>query len=299
MAKLPYEIIEAMVQCFGRSFYYKDPVSSFMLSAGVNRSLVDKYRNEAKFVWARKVITELGESEEGQLIQRRLLTELCKLRDLPDSGVLDRDAGIDALRHLKKIAIQHDLIVKEDKQQEIHKDQLANAKAKLIQERSQKLNSLYRKFSEAITMSDRQQAGYSLEDLLKELFALFEIEYKKSYRTETQQIDGHFNFEAFDYLVEAKWRKDQPTEQEIGGFKQKVDMKLESTRGLFVAIQGVRSEVVRQFEGRSSNIIFMDGADLTCILEGRIDLRDALKFKIEKAAQEGIVFIPLHNKFHN
>lgn len=144
---------------------------------------------------------------------------------------------------------------------------------------------------------DRQKAGYALEDILNEMFALFEIDYKKPFRTGTQQIDGHFNFEGFDYLVEAKWRKDQPTEQEVGGFKQKVDTKFESTRGFYVSIQGIRDEVVKQFEGRNSNIIFMDGADIICILEGRVDLHEALRFKIEKAAQHGKTFVPLMEKF--
>jgi hypothetical protein len=38
----------------------------------------------------------------------------------------------------------------------------------------------------------------------------------------------------------------------------------------------------------------MNGSDVIHILEGRIDLRDGLKKKIEKAAQEGIVFAPLY-----
>jgi hypothetical protein len=122
---------------------------------------------------------------------------------------------------------------------------------------------------------------------------LFEIEYRKSFRTETQQIDGHFNFQGFDYLVEAKWRRDQPTEQELGAFKHKVDGKLESTRGLFVSIPGFRAEVVAQFNGRGPNLILMDGCDLIHILEGRIDLRDAIRKKVERAAQEGIAFTRL------
>lgn len=34
----------------------------------------------------------------------------------------------------------------------------------------------------------------------------------------------------------------------------------------------------------------MDGMDLAFILEGRIDLREALKIKIENAARSGIAF---------
>jgi hypothetical protein len=79
------------------------------------------------------------------------------------------------------------------------------------------------------------------------MFSLSEIEYRKSYRTETQQIDGHFQFQGFDYLVETKWRVDQPTVQEIGGFKCKVDHKFESTKGLFISVVGFRSEVADYF----------------------------------------------------
>jgi len=53
---------------------------------------------------------------------------------------------------------------------------------------------------------------------------------------------------------------------------------------------GFRDEVVAQFQGRGANIIFVDGEDLTHILEGRIDLPEAFRTKIEKAAQEGNVF---------
>ena len=37
----------------------------------------------------------------------------------------------------------------------------------------------------------------------------------------------------------------------------------------------------------------MTGEDLMHLLEGRIDLKEALKIKIEKAAQEGKVLIPV------
>ncbi len=88
MTQLPFEIIDAMIQCFGRSFHFKDTVETFLLSSGVNRSIAIKYRNEPKFVWARKLLSELNETEGGRIIQRRILTELCKLRNLPDRDVL-------------------------------------------------------------------------------------------------------------------------------------------------------------------------------------------------------------------
>ena len=292
MESLPYDITEAMVQCFGRSFHYKDGVASFMLSAGVDRALVARYRDEPKFKWARLVLADLSHNEEGRITQRRLLMQLCNLKNLADPDVPDRDAGLDALRALKSLALEREFVVRKAREKERDNAKLAAEREHLVQERAAKLAKIRGEFTAEITATDRQAAGLALEDLLVDLFSLFEIEYRKSYRTPTgtQEIDGQFTFEGFHYLVEAKWRKDMPTEQEIGGFKHKVDGKLESTRGLFVSVQGYRSEVVEQFNGRGSNIILIDGSHLVHVLEGRIDLREMLKFVIDRAAQEGVVY---------
>jgi restriction endonuclease Mrr len=292
MEPISYDILEDTVQCFGRAFHYKDMVSSFFLSCGVPRAMNDKYRDQAKFVWARHLLTELGETEDGRLIQRRIITELCKLRDLPDKNVLDRNAGLEALRELKRVALSQKLYVEEIQKGEKERYRLDEERKRIIQERRQKLDYLKTIFNEAVISPDRQKAGYSLEDLLHELFELFEIDYRKSYRTETQQIDGHFRFEGFDYLVEAKWRKDMPTQQEIGGFREKVNTKLESTRGIFISISGFRQEVINQFCSRGTNIILMDGSHLIHVLEGRCNLKDAIQIIIEKAAQEGLAYTP-------
>jgi hypothetical protein len=284
-----------MVQCFGKAFHYKDVVESFLVSAGVNRALIRKYRDEAKFIWARHVLTDLGGTEDGCLIQRRVLTELCKQRNLPDPASPDPDAGLDALRALKRLAKEKQLIVEEEIKKTEDRTRIAQERARLQQERAEKLSKLSRKFGEAVTNPNRWESGYSLEDLLKELFPLFELEYTKSYRTPTQQIDGKFILDNFHYLVEARWRNDLPTEQEIGGFKQKVDTKLASTRGLFISVPGFRPEVVQQFDSRGANIILMDGQDLTFILEGRIDLREALQYKVERASRDGKVLCHLLN----
>jgi hypothetical protein len=51
--ELPFEITEAMVQCFGRCFHYKDRMEAFLRAAGVSPGLAGKYRTEYKFVWAK------------------------------------------------------------------------------------------------------------------------------------------------------------------------------------------------------------------------------------------------------
>jgi hypothetical protein len=43
--------------------------------------------------------------DEGYLIQRRIVTNLCGLRRLPDETVPDRDAGLQAIKWLKQLAV--------------------------------------------------------------------------------------------------------------------------------------------------------------------------------------------------
>ncbi len=49
--------------------------------------------------------------------------------------------------------------------------------------------------------------------------------------------------------------------------------------------------------GTTANIILMDGPDLTLILEGHISLVDGLDLKVQMAAQEGIIYFPLSQRF--
>jgi len=292
MEYLSYDIKDQIIQCFGKCFHYKDNMESFLRSSGVSRELANKHKSEAKYVWARKTLNDLETFEDGKIIQRKILGELCKLRNVPEE-VPDRNAALDALRKLKTMVADNQIQVEQQKNVIQSRTEILKNKTQIIEERNNKLSQLREKFSKGLISENRQKSGYELEDILKELFALSEIDYKKSYKTETQQIDGHFKLDGFNYLVEAKWRKDMPNENDIGGFQRKVNTKLDSTRGLFLSINGFRDEVISQFNGHGANVILMTGEDLNHILEGRIGLNDALHFKIEKASQYGTVCVKI------
>lgn len=298
--RLPFEVREAIVQVCGKAFWLKDPLRAFLLSAGVAPETYDRYSDESKFKIARHVLSELdGLGDDGWLVQRRIVTDLCKLRGIPDSAVVDRDSALNALRYLKEVAAAHQLLVTEQQHDATLRQQQAKRRQAALAARAKKTEELRAAFTALATSQDDPQGrGYSLEDLLAELFELHDISYRRPYRTATEQIDGHFEFKGFDYLVEARWRVTQPTEADLAAFKIKVDKKISSTRGLFVSIPGFRPEVVVQFtQGVTSSIVLMDGQDLALILEGQVSLNDALELKIQKAAQEGIVYLPLSQRY--
>jgi len=294
MNPIPYEIIEALIQCFGRCFHWKNNMESFLISAGVDRALAARDKNEHKFVWARKLLSDLNQTENGRLVARRIVTEFYKLRDLPDADVPDRNSGIDKLKQLKALALENKFIVEEQKKESNARSKLAEDTAKIASLRAEKLNSLLSEFTSKCLMgTDRQAAGYCLEKILKELFLLSEIEYTGSFKTETEQVDGYFSFGGFGYLVEAKCTRETPTKKDILGFISEAKERLQSTRGLFVSVNGFRPEVANELNGTGSNVVLFDGGDLTCVLDGRIDLKDALQAKINHASTSGEVYFSL------
>lgn len=300
--KLSFELREAVVSVCGKVFWLKDPFRSFLISCGVPPEMYDRYADESKYKITRHILSDLDTmGEEGHHIQRRIVTGLCKLRRIPDDTVTDKDAALDALRWLKKLAVEQKLTIEEEKDAAKARIQEARQRQVALATRAQKMQQLRDDFtamSMAKSKEEIQRRGYDLEELLAQLFEAHEITYRRPYRIKNEQIDGHFRYKGFDYLVEAKWRDKQPAESELAALKRKVEKKLESTRGLFVSMAGFRVEVIYEFtRGESSNIILMDGQDLILILEGQVSLVDALELKIQKAAQEGVIYFPLAQRF--
>lgn len=298
--RLPFEIREAVVSVCGKAFWLKDPFRAFLMSCGVPGALYDRYADDSKFKIARNVLAELDTmGEDGFVIQRKIVTELARLRRVPDENVPDRKAAVEALELLKQLARDQQLIVEEERSASDERAREARRRQAAVAERAKKVAELRAQFMGMVASTDDPAArGFGLEDLLAELFEVNEISYRRSYRTSTEQIDGCFEFKGFDYLVEARWRQGPPIEADLAVLKTKVDKKLTSTRGLFVSMAGFRTEVVLEFtRGVSSNIVLMDGSDLTLILEGHLSLNDALDLKVQKAAQEGVIYFPLAQRF--
>jgi hypothetical protein len=297
--RLPIEVKNALIKACSRSFWYKQPLFEIFDRADIPENLYIKYEHEIIVKIARLLIEDLENmGEEGYLLQRSLLTEFCKLHSILDKKAPGYNDALDALHVLKSLAQEHDLIIKEERKNSFV--QVANVEHQVQQarDRERRLKELYGVFGKMSLSYDSQTRGYDLEDLVKELFNLFELRYRKSYRTECEQIDGFFSFGGFDYLVECRWRKDVPSLDALLAFKGKVDRKIESTRGLFISVAGFRDDVVQRLrESGPANLILMDGYDLVLILEGRVNLIDALQAKTDKASQEGLIFFPVVNLF--
>jgi restriction endonuclease Mrr len=127
-----------------------------------------------------------------------------------------------------------------------------------------------------------------------DLFELFDLDPKASFRNTGEQIDGAFSLEGTDYLFEAKWQQELVNAAALDAFASKVRRKLENTLGVFLSINGYSQDGVAAHSAGGAVIILMDGADLMAVLEERIDFVSLLLRKKRHASQTGSIYMPVH-----
>lgn len=123
-----------------------------------------------------------------------------------------------------------------------------------------------------------------------------EFEHTKPYRTpDGEQIDGHFKYEKFDYLVEVKWISGLLKQKDLSIFDGKIRGKAQSTRGLFLAAEGFDDNAVSKFSGDAPRIILMTGEDLAIVLNGTKLMFDVMKAKVDAIVRYGNINFPARN----
>lgn len=175
------------------------------------------------------------------------------------------------------------------KEQEEAKLRRTETEKKIIKNKSlaEDLEELKSRFNQLATCRDLQKRGFELEKFLYDLFLLYELEPKGSFKNYGEQIDGAFTFQGTDFLLEAKWKR-QVDRSDLATFCYKVETKFKTAVGLLVSIDGVTSEAISP---DFKSIIIMDGRDLIAILDGRVTLTDLLFRKRRKAIETGRIFV--------
>jgi len=142
---------------------------------------------------------------------------------------------------------------------------------------------------------DATKRGFAFERFLRELFTVFGLSPRSSFRLVGEQIDGSFQTGADSYLVEAKWHEKSTGQADLLVFREKVESKSTWSRGLFISYSGFTPDGLQAFSrGRSTNIIGMTGQDVYFILEGEVSLVEAINQKARRAAETGEFYVSVY-----
>ena len=289
--------LNALKEALTHIYWYRDDLKRFLnhtfsnprILSGINWS--DYKRNIAA-----RVIDLLASDQS--LYQEDLINLINAVADIDDFRHLEAlDDGKDKAKKakefvsaLRKYANSHtDFVNEKDKIAERKlSSQAAIEKLTAVGEKLTDLKGLY---YDLLSSPDRQSRGYQLEKLLGDLFTLFDLDPKASFKITGEQIDGSFSFEGLDYLIEAKWQGKLVNASDLYTFAGKLGGKLDNTLGLFISIEGFSEDAVTAYSGGRKLMILMDGSDLMAVLENRIDLTQILLRKRRHASQTGNIYL--------
>lgn len=295
--KLSFESKEKMVELTGACFWYWGGLYSFLDSCNVPRAMQRKYPREAynKYSFMRALLGDLDQAGNIELINS-IASGFFRLKGPIDRDNLDEKKAKKLLEEFRSVVgddpIEAEIQKRErDRAKVVREQSIANRR-----EQAEILEEINREFLSLVSASEvtPQQRGFKLEQLFFQLLHLSDIEHTKPYRTQgREQIDGHFRYEKFDYLVEAKWTQDPAKQPELSVFDGKIRGKAQSTRGFFVSANGFDDTAVQKYSGDSPRIILMTGEDLALVLCGRIHFADVMKAKVDSIVRRGVILFPV------
>lgn len=101
--------------------------------------------------------------------------------------------------------------------------------------------------------------------------------------------DRWFNLAGWqDVLVRGQVDVRSPSSLESLPVKGKVEGKLTGTVGLFFSMSGYSTDAVQALlVGKDLNLVLFDDSDINFVVDERIDIADAIRFKVRAAAESG------------
>jgi hypothetical protein len=297
-------ISPAAIQCLKDAltnvYWYKSELRSFLsftLSAPAILARLNWEDYKRNIVAT--LVDHLARNEE--VYQRdliRLMDEVSKIVDFShlerlDDGKQKADAARKSVKALQTQMAGFKDIREEEKEAEKRR-QAQQQRLLRVNAVQAKLKEITSEFFALLGSDEPQRRGFRLEKVLKELFHLFDLDPKASFRIVGEQIDGAFSFEGTDYLLEAKWQQDPIGASDLDGMAGKLSRKLDNTLGLFLSINGYSEDAVKAHSSGRRLVLLMDGSDLMAVMEGRIDLVQLLLRKRRHASETGNIYLRIH-----
>lgn len=281
-------------------YWYKSDLRSFIHACVSDPKVLAKLNwDDYKRQVASDLVDMLSADQDryvGDLT--RLCTQIVAMRSFEhlrqlDGGAEKAKRAEAAVAHLRTLVEPHQAAQDEDaaikeRQRKAAEKLRANAAVRA------RLDALKTRYLELATKTEPQARGYELEKLFYDLFELFDLDPKASFRNTGEQIDGAFSLEGTDYLFEARWRDEPSDVSQLDAFSSKVTRKLENTLGVFLSINGFSQDGITAHSKSRPSIVLMDGADLMAVLEERIDFLTLLLRKKRHAAQTGNIYLRVH-----
>jgi len=291
--------INALTEALTNIYWYKSELRSFIINTISDPSVLSKlnwkdYKRNIVSILVNFLARHQNTYHNDLL---KLMSEVCKINDYSHLERVEdgKKKAIIAKKSVEALRLQmkgHQNLLEEQIQQEKRRA-IAYEKSLKVKGVQERLDEIKMEFFKLVGSTNPQTRGFQLEKVINELFNLFDLDSKASFKITGEQIDGAFTFENIDYLFEGKWQKDFVSIQDLDAFSGKLTRKLDNTLGLFLSINGFSEDAVKAHSTGRRLMILMDGSDIMGVLEGRIDLLQLLLRKRRHASQTGNIYLKL------
>lgn len=299
--RLSPQAILALQEALAVIYHFKKDLRRFLETCSVDRAVLSQVDWNG---YKRQIVADIFESLlTDQSLSPPILTSLCRdvaamdnfshLAKLED-GPRKVAAAQAAVTELRRLVDRHETQEEEESLAAERRKQRLESETKLsaFQAKRLQIRSMFQ--SVAANEGNPQKRGAELEAVMKELFDLFDLDPRASFRIKGEQIDGAFTLDGTDYIFEAKWEKEPIDRAAIDIFVSKVGRKLDNTLGLFLSMSGFEQTAIDKHSDRRSTILLMERYDLQAVLEERIDFVEMLRRKRRHAAETGSVFFQVY-----
>lgn len=298
--RLSPAVIVGLKEALCAVYWYKADLRSFLQQCLNNPAILSvlNWSNYKRQIVSDLVdfLTQNQDDHLGDLT--RLCNAVCEITTFRHLEQLD--GGADKVERARSAVIQLKKLVEPHQQVRKESDDLAERQRRAAEKLRanaavrQKLEDIKSRYMDLVVSQNVQGRGFELEKIMYDLFELFDLDPKASFRNTGEQIDGAFSLEGTDYLFEAKWQRELVNAADLDAFSSKVRRKLENTLGVFLSINGYSKDgITAHSSGGAVVIILMDGADLMAVLEERIDFITLLLRKKRHASQTGSIYMPV------
>ncbi|RMH29468.1 MAG: hypothetical protein D6693_01900, partial [Planctomycetota bacterium] len=264
--------VVALKEAIGKIYWFKSDLRSFLYQSVKDAGVLGGV-NWDTYKWqiASDVVDRLCGDEVHVATLMRLCREVCDMTSFKhlerlDGGEEKAKRARDAVAHLRSLVETHESAEEEQdaaiQRQRRESERLAQSGAV-----RQKLGEIRERYMNFVVSEDAQGRGFELERIMYDIFELFDLDPKASFRIVGEQIDGAFSLEGTDYLFEAKWQKAPCGASDLDAFAAKVQRRLDNTLGVFLSINGCSEDGLIAHQRTRAMILLMDGAHLMGVLE--------------------------------
>lgn len=288
--------VQALQQALTHIYWYKQDLKRFLVAGLGGTALVNcvNWDNPKRQIVS-DLVSILCSNQDKYLGELRFLmkevsgfSDFSHLEMLEDGKRKASDAR-QAVRKLHELVETHDNVVAEQTEA-IKRKQEEASKRSNVKTLVDGLEQIKQRYIALIMEKNVNKRGFEIEKLMYDLFRLFDLDPKASFRITGEQIDGAFSLQGIDYLFEAKWAG-LVAAKDMDVFASKVQRKLDNTLGLMLSVDGFQSEGVEAHSKQRPVLLLMTGADLMAVFEGRVDFVDILVRKRRHASQTGCILI--------